>query len=70
MSLATVHQVLIVSATALAVLFTMRCAWIFAGGGGIGALGLGLGSAALGIALGCYLRYFRQKLVKTALPRP
>ena len=68
MGLRTVHQVLIAAAGGLGVLFGLRSLWMFAHGGGVGALAVACASVAFAVAMGGYLRHFRRKLA-SAPPR-
>jgi hypothetical protein len=61
MRLIVVHQILIASAIALAALFAIRAAVLFARGGGPANLGLTLAASAVGAALLLYLQSFRRK---------
>jgi hypothetical protein len=61
-NLRNVHQILIVAAASLAVIFALRSFVMFARGAGPLTLGLALASAAFGVAMAAYLRRFRAKL--------
>ena len=61
MRLIVVHQIFIISAIALAALFGLRAAILFARGEGTLNLGLAIASAAVGCALAVYLRSVRAK---------
>jgi positive regulator of sigma E activity len=62
MSLATLHQVLIASAAALAALFALRSLSFFSRGAGAHALALAIGAISVTVAALVYLRRFRRKL--------
>jgi hypothetical protein len=61
-NLRTVHQVLIVAAGSLAAVFALRSCVMFARGGGVTNVLLGLASALVGVAAFLYFRRFRRKL--------
>jgi hypothetical protein len=69
MQLLVVHQILIASAIALAVLFGLRSAAIFARGGGAADLALAAASLAVAAALYLYFRKVREKWRKSRAPR-
>ena len=62
MKLTTVHQVLIISAMALGVIVSVRSVYVFAVGGKVVELALGVGAGVFAVVLGLYLRKFRMKL--------
>lgn len=62
MKLIVVHQILIGSAIFLAVVFALRSAVLFARGGEPLSLALAILAAAIGAALGLYLRALRAEL--------
>jgi hypothetical protein len=61
MQLLAAHQILIGSAIALALLVGVRSLVLFARGGGLPALALGVAALALAGALGLYLRKVRAR---------
>lgn len=61
MRLRQAHQLLIVSAIALAVIFGVRAAVIYASSNVPGDLALAAGSLAIGMAMAIYLRRVRAK---------
>ncbi len=71
MQLIVVHQILIASAIALAGLFGLRSAVLFARGQGPLYLGLAVGSFVVAAALSVYLRKVRARFLATrgALPK-
>ncbi len=74
MQLLVAHQVLIVAAMGLAAIFTLRSVLLFARGGGLTELVLGIVAAAIGGGLFVYLRgvrarYLALKASRTAAGR-
>ncbi|HHH11320.1 MAG TPA: hypothetical protein ENK23_04520 [Sorangium sp.] len=71
MKLSSMHQLLMVMATALAAFFCVRSLYLTANGGGFPQLALGAVGALVTTLLVIYLRRFRARLADTsAMRRP
>ncbi len=62
MSLTRVHQLLIIGAIGLSLIFGLRSLWLFSRGQGSVEIAIALGGFAVAGALGLYLKRFRAKV--------